>query len=202
MRDFIGRWKSRDTQDIINISKTDDTYSVRWGLENDDTYSYQGIGIYVEGNLVVAKAPLKAIKYGIGIYKPIGDRKSNSALWASTQNKGILGSGIAIREDVSNNYEGHYKVRYFINGIESPLYDLDIVSSTKNTYNLTWSIEGITKLHGTGIIDNSKMILAWGEIGFTYDVNIISINEFNRLNITYTRVNGCINNEEYNEIKA
>ena len=152
----------------------------------------------VGNQLFVSRFLKQASKGGIGIYRAIGDLRSNSALWASTQNFDTLGSGIAYREDTSKNFEGNYKVRYFIKGKESPVYDLNILKNNKSDiYSLNWSINEELKLHGVGITDNRQMILAWGEVEFEYEVVILKIEDKGKLNAKCVLINSGISEENY-----
>jgi len=121
---------------------------------------------------------------GVGMYNPIGDLRSHSALWASTQNFDILGSGIALRDETSENFEGNYKVRYFIKGYKSPVYDLKILKKEQsdNLYKLNWAVNDDVKLHGIGTINNGQMFLAYGGIDFEYEMVILSISNQSILN--------------------
>ncbi|NOV61107.1 hypothetical protein [Clostridium beijerinckii] len=68
----------------------------------------------IDDKLLVSRYLKQVPIAGVGVYKQIGDLRSNSALWASTQNFDTLGSGVALRNETSESFEGNYKVRYFI----------------------------------------------------------------------------------------
>jgi len=115
------------------IEKIGETYKCIWKIDREKTQDeYLGIGMFVDGKLFVSRYLNQVPVAGIGMYKPIGDLRSNSVLWASTQNFDILGSGIALREETNESFEGNYKVRYFIKGYESPVYDLNILKKEQS----------------------------------------------------------------------
>jgi len=89
-----------------------------------------------------------------------------------------------LREETSESFEGNYKVRYFIKGYESPVYDLTIRKreQSDNLYELNWAVNDEFKLHGIGTIHNGQMFLAYGGIDFEYEVVILSIGNQSTLN--------------------
>lgn len=181
---FLGEWNLDHEKGTLSVEKTGETYKCVWKINKKNTHcEYLGIGMLVDSKLYVARS-LNQVPGGIGMYKPIGDLRSNSALWASTQNFNTLGSGIALREDTSESFEGNYKVRYFINGYECPVYDLKIIKrkQSDNLYDLNWAEGDVVKLHGIGMTYNGQMVLAWGGIDFEYEVVILSISDEGTLN--------------------
>lgn len=178
---FLGNWEFKDKQATLSIEKTGETYKCVWKVNIEDTQKeYLGIGMFVDGKLLVSRFLISTPGGGIGLYKPIGDLRSNAALWASTQNFNTLGSGITLREDTSESFEGDYKVRYFIKGNEAPVYDLKIVKKEhKDLYALNWAVNDEVKLHGIGMINNGQMVLAWGGINLDYELVILSIDNMN-----------------------
>lgn len=181
---FLGNWNFNDGQGTLSIEKTGETYKCIWKINKGNTeQEYLGIGMLVNNQLFISKFASKVPAAGVGLYSPIGDLRSNSALWASTQNFNTLGSGIALREDTSENFEGNYKVRYFIRGNESPTYDLRIIKNEKNNvYSLNWSVSDKVMLHGIGLISNGQLPLAYGGANFNYELVILNIDNENRLN--------------------
>jgi hypothetical protein len=186
--DFLGNWELRNRcqtnpiyQVNLNIEKTGETYKCIWKINKANTqHEYLGIGIVIDNQLFVSRFSNKVHGGGVGLYRPIGDLRSNSALWASTQNFNTLGSGIALREDTSENFEDNYKVRYFIKGNESPTFDLKILKSQQNEiYLLNWSVDDEVKLHGVGMISKGQMPLAYGGTNFDYEVVILNIEHEN-----------------------
>jgi len=161
----------------LNIEKTEETYKCIWKINKENTqHEYLGIGMIVDNQLLVSRFSSKVSVGGVGLYRQIGDLRSNSALWASTQNFNTLGSGIALREDTSENFEGNYKVRYFIKGNESPTFDLKIIKNEQSDiYSLNWSVNEEVKLHGVGMISKGQMLLAYGGINFEYELATFSI---------------------------
>jgi hypothetical protein len=110
---ILGNWKFNDGEGTLSIEKIVETYKCIWKIQKENTcYAYLGIGIFVDNKLFVSRYLKKIPIAGIGMYKQIGDLRSNSALWASTQNFDTLGSGIALRKETSESFEGNYKVRY------------------------------------------------------------------------------------------
>ncbi|AOR25112.1 hypothetical protein [Clostridium taeniosporum] len=182
---FLGNWNFNDKKGTLSIEKIGETYKCIWKIDRENThYEYLGIGMFIDGKLFVSRYLNQVPAAGIGMYKPIGDLRSNSALWASTQNFATLGSGIALRKDTSENFEGNYNVRYFIKGYESPVYDLKIIKKeqSNNLYELNWAINNEVKLHGIGTIHNQQMFIAYGGIDFEYEVVILSIRNQSTLN--------------------
>lgn len=200
-KDILGNWKLANGQGTLNIEKLGETYKCTWSIEEEDHHhEYLGIGIFVNNKLFVSRYSKKVPMAGVGMYKPIGDFRSNSALWASTQNFDTLGSGIAIRQETNEGFEGDYKVRYFIKEYESPIFDLKIIKKKQNDnlYDLTWSIHNKVQLHGVGIIHNEQMFLAYGGIDFQYEVVILSNVNENELNSKGALItNSSINDEIY-----
>lgn len=182
---FLGDWNFNDKKGTLSIEKIGETYKCIWKIDRENIhYEYLGIGILVDGELFVSRYLNQVPVSGIGMYNPIGDLRSNSALWASTQNFDTLGSGIALRQETSESFEGNYNVRYFIKGYESPVYDLKILKKEQsyNLYELNWSVNDKVKLHGIGTVHNGQMFLAYGGIDFEYEVVILSIENKSTLN--------------------
>jgi len=198
---FLGNWNFNDEKGTLNIEKIGETYKCIWKIDRDNThYEYLGIGMVVDGKLFVSRYLNQVPVAGVGMYKPIGDLRSQSALWASTQNFDTLGSGIALRNETSENFEGNYKVRYFIKGYESPVYDLKILKKEQsdNLYELNWTVNDEVKLHGIGMINNGQMFLAYGGIDFEYEMVILSISNQSILNAKVALLsNGNISEEIY-----
>lgn len=182
---FLGNWKFYNEKGTLSIEEAGETYKCVWKINQENAqYEYSGIGMFVDNQLFISRFSTQVPGGGIGLYKPIGDLRSNSSLWASTQNFNTLGSGIALREDRSESFEGNYKVRYFIKGNESPVYDLKILKKEQSDlYSLNWSVDDEVKLHGVGMVNNRKMVLAWGGIDFEYELVILSIKNEHERNI-------------------
>ena len=196
---IAGNWKFNDGKGILSIEKIGETYKCIWKIDKENTcYEYLGIGIFVENKLVVSRYLKQVPVAGIGMYKQLGDLRSNSALWASTQNFDTLGSGIALRKETSESFEGDYKVRYFIKEYEAPIFDLKIIKKEQsdNLYYLNWSINNEVQLHGIGTIDNGQMFLAYGGVDFEYEVVVLSCENKNVLNGKCASVSNCNINEE------
>jgi len=196
---IAGNWKFNDGKGILSIEKIGETYKCIWKIDKENTcYEYLGIGIFVENKLVVSRYLKQVPVAGIGMYKQLGDLRSNSALWASTQNFDTLGSGIALRKETSESFEGDYKVRYFIKEYEAPVFDLKIIKKEQsdNLYDLNWSINNEVQLHGIGTIDNGQMFLAYGGVDFEYEVVVLSCENKNVLNGKCASVSNCNINEE------
>lgn len=198
-KDFLGDWKFNDGRGTLNIEKIGETYKCIWKIDKENIcYEYFGIGMFVDDDLFVSRYLKQVPVAGIGMYKQIGDLRSNSALWASTQNFNTLGSGIALRKETSESFEGSYKVRYFIKEYESPVYDLNIIKKEQsdNLYNLNWAVNNEVQLHGIGTIHNGKMFLAYGGIDFEYEVVVLSRSNQSTLNGKCASVRNCSINEE------
>lgn len=180
---FLGEWKLGEEQGTLNIEKAGETYKCIWKINKENTqHEYSGIGMFVDNQLLISRFSNKVPGGGIGLYRPIGDLRSNSVLWASTKSFNVLGSGIALREDSSEKFEGSYKVRYFVKATETSNFNLNIIKKENNDlYLLTWSIGDNVILHGIGLINNTQMVLAWGGIDFEYEVVILNISSENRL---------------------
>ncbi|WP_238947967.1 hypothetical protein [Clostridium sp. YIM B02569] len=177
-KSVLGEWKFNDGKGNLNIEKTGETYKCTWRRdEENSSYEYSGIGILVDDKLLVSRYLKQVPMAGIGMYKQIGDLRSNSALWASTQNFDTLGSGIALRNETSESFEGNYKVRYFIKEYESPVFDLKIIKKEKSDdlYDLSWSVNNEVQLHGIGMKHDRHMFLAYGGINFEYEIVILKI---------------------------
>ncbi|WP_368487942.1 hypothetical protein [Clostridium sp. BJN0013] len=103
---FLGNWNLNEEQGTLNIEKTGETYKCTWKINKEDVQNeYLGIGMLVDNQLLISRFSNKVHGGGVGLYRPIGDLRSNSALWASTQNFNTLDSGIALREDTSQDLE-------------------------------------------------------------------------------------------------
>jgi hypothetical protein len=186
--DFLGNWglngkceNNITYQGNLTIEKTGETYKCVWKINKENTeQEYLGIGMLIDNQLIVARFSNKVPVGGVGLYRQIGDLRSNSALWASTQNFNVLGSGIALREETSEYFEGKYKVRYFIKGNESPTFDLSIVKKEQNDlYSLSWAVNGQVQLHGVGMVNNGQMPLAYGGTNFDYQLVVLDIKNEN-----------------------
>lgn len=198
---ILGNWKFDNGKGILSIEKIGETYKCIWKIDKENTcYEYLGIGMFVDNKLFVSRYLKEVPMAGIGVYKPIGDLRSNSALWTSTQTFGTLGSGIALRKEISESFEGNYKVRYFAKEYESPVFDLKIIKKEQNDdlYDLSWAINGEVQLHGIGTIDNEQMFLAYGGVDFEYEVVVLSSGNESTLNGKCASVrNFSINEEMY-----
>ena len=198
-KSILGNWKSNDGKGILSIEKIGETYKCIWKIDKENTcYEYLGIGMFVDNKLVVSRYLKQVPVAGIGMYKQIGDLRSNSALWASTQNFDTLGSGIALRKETSKSFEGNYKVRYFIKECEAPIFDLKIIKKEQsdNLYDLNWSINNEVQLHGIGTIDNGQMFLAYGGVDFEYEIVVLSSENKSVLNGKCASVSNLSINEE------
>lgn len=196
---ILGNWKFNDGKGILSIEKIGETYKCIWKIDKENTcYEYLGIGMFVGNKLFVSRHLKQVPMAGIGMYKQIGDLRSNSALWASTQNFDTLGSGIALRKETSESFEGNYKVRYFIKEYESPVFDLKIVKKEQNDnlYDLNWAVNNKVQLHGIGTIDNEQMFLAYGGVDFEYELVVLSSGNQSTLNGKCASVRNCSINEE------
>lgn len=196
---ILGNWKFNDRKGILSIEKIGETYKCIWKIDKENTcYEYLGIGMFVGNKLFVSRHLKQVPMAGIGMYKQIGDLRSNSALWASTQNFDTLGWGIALRKETSESFEGNYKVRYFIKEYESPVFDLKIVKKEQNDnlYDLNWAVNNKVQLHGIGTIDNEQMFLAYGGVDFEYELVVLSSGNQSTLNGKCASVRNCSINEE------
>lgn len=196
---ILGNWKFDNGKSILSIEKIGETYKCIWKIDKDNTcYEYLGIGMFVGNKLFVSRYLKQVPMAGIGMYKQIGDLRSNSALWASTQILGTLGSGIALRKETKESFEGDYKVRYFAKEYESPVFDLKIMKKEQNydLYNLSWAINGEAKLHGIGTIDDEQMFLAYGGMDFDYEIVVLSNGDQNTLCGKSASISTCNINEE------
>lgn len=196
---ILGNWNFNDGKGTLSIEKIGETYKCIWKIQRENThYEYLGIGIFIDNKLFVSRYLKQVPVAGIGMYKQIGDLRSNSALWASTQNFDTLGSGIALRKETSERFEGDYKVRYFIKEYESPIFELQIIKKEQsdNLYDLTWAVNSEVQLHGIGIVDNGQMFLAYGGINFEYEVVVLSNINQNELNSKCASITNCSINEE------
>ncbi|MBX4262175.1 hypothetical protein KTC96_23955 (plasmid) [Clostridium estertheticum] len=198
-RSFLGDWRLNNEQNYLSIEKIGEIYKCIWKISGENTQEeYLGIGMLVDNQLFISRFLKRVPGGGIGLYKPIGDLRSNSSLWASTQNFNTLGSGITLRENASESFEGDYTVRYFIKGTESPVYNLKILKKKQSSlYSLTWAVNNETKLHGVGVINNDQMVLAWGGVDFEYEVVILSIESENILNGKCALLGNDITQESY-----
>ncbi|MDR3594503.1 hypothetical protein [Clostridium sp.] len=196
---ILGNWKFNDGKGTLSIEKIGEAYKCAWKIDKENTcYEYLGIGMFVDDKLLVSRYQKKVPMAGIGVYKQIGDLRSNSALWASTQNFDTLGSGIALRNETSESFEGNYRVRYFIKEYESPVFDLKIIKKEQsdNLYDLNWSVNNEVQLHGIGTIHNRQMFLAYGGVNFEYEVVVLSIHNQGTLNGKCASIRNCSINEE------
>jgi len=205
---FIGNWKLKkdhegktEYQGNLNIEKAGETYKCVWKIHDGNTeIEYLGIGMLVDNQLLVSRFSTQQVPSGgICLYKPIGDLRSNSALWASTENFNILGSGIALREDTNDKFEGNYKVRYFLkaNPVTTPILNLSILKlEDKDLYSVTWALEDNIISHGIGMVNNGQMVLAWGEVNYDYELVILSIEDDDRLSGKCTFLSNNIISEE------
>lgn len=196
---ILGNWKFNDGKGILSIEKIGETYKCIWKIDKENTcYEYLGIGMFIDNKLFVSRYLKQVPVAGIGMYKQIGDLRSNSALWASTQNFDTLGSGIALRKETSKSFEGNYKVRYFIKEYEAPVYDLKIIKKEQsdNLYDLNWAINNEVQLHGIGTIHDGQMFLAYGGVDFEYEVVVLSSGNQSTLNGKCASVSNCSINEE------
>ena len=177
----MGRWRGKKkdgAQGTLSIEKTGATYKCVWKIEEKNTkHECLGIGMMINNQLIISRASVQTPIGGIGIYRPIGDLRSNSSLWASFQKFDTLGSGIAVRKYSSENFDGNYKVRYFLNGTETAggIFNLKIVKRKNDLYSLTWDKEGNVIYHGIGMINNGEMALAWGDINIDHELIILDI---------------------------
>lgn len=196
---ILGNWKFDDGKGILSIEKIGETYKCIWKIDKENTcYEYLGIGMFVDNKLFVSRYLKQVAMAGIGMYKQIGDLRSNSALWTSTQTFGILGSGIALRKETSESFEGNYEVRYFAKEYESPVFDLKIIKKEQNDdlYDLNWAINGEVQLHGIGTIDKEQMFLAYGGVDFDYELVVLSSCNESTLNGKCASVSNFNVNEE------
>lgn len=175
--DYRGEWKSTmDVQPerILRFERTGETWGCEWRSTGGSILS--GIGMTVNGNIAAAMFDGRAGIGGIGMYRPIGDHRSVSAFWSSTQYPDTLGAGIAMRkENDSDGFPGIYTVRYFHKGKEANQFDLHIEQSGE-CFGLRWEKAGVSHLHGVGIIVNGDMILAWGSTDMNFHVSAVAIN--------------------------
>ncbi|WP_026884955.1 hypothetical protein [Clostridium beijerinckii] len=175
---ILGEWKSNGGKGKLSVEKIGETYKCTWSSDKENSnYEYSGIGMLLDDKLIVSRYLKQVPMAGIGMYKQIGDLRSNSALWASTQNFDTLGSGIALRNETSESFEGNYKVRYFIKEYESPVFDLKIIKKEKSDdlYDLSWSVNNEVQLQGIGMKYDRHMFLAYGGINFEYEIVILKI---------------------------
>lgn len=79
-----------ESSDILSIEKTGEIYKCIWKIsENKINNEYLGIGILIDDKLHISKLPINIAGGGICLYRHIGDLRSISALWASS-NASIL----------------------------------------------------------------------------------------------------------------
>jgi hypothetical protein len=183
---YVGTWiipnesriQSRSSG-LLNIKQTGETLQCSWEIVRDgNQHEYMGIGMIVENKLFVSRFSSQAEGGGIGLYRPIGDFRSNSALWASSKRPELLGSGIAIREATSSEIDGSYRVRYFLPGMESPVYTVIISKRDySNLYLLSWLLQDKPHLHGVGMVYDDQLVFAWGDLGIDYDLVIYAIED-------------------------
>lgn len=203
---FIGEWDLLyNYSSKLTIEKTGETYKCLWSKLEEPFEYYIGLGLLLENRLIVSRAKLKnendsLPSGGIGVYRPIGDNRSNSALWAKMNNFDTLGSGIALRKETSSSFEGAYKVRYYLKGYESPVFDLKIDKRDDiDLYSLTWALNNDIALHGIGMLTDGAMALAWGETKVNWELVILNLeNEENILECSRgTQINNFIYKEKY-----
>ncbi len=96
---FLGNWqvKGKCENEIIykgnlKIEKTGETYKCHWRINEEN--EFLGIGILVDNQLLITRFPIQSLGGAIGLYKPIGDLRSYSALWASPKNINTIGLGL------------------------------------------------------------------------------------------------------------
>ena len=173
---FRGEWKQAahgQPERVLRIERTGETWGCGWQSTGGEILS--GIGMTVNGNIAAAMFERRAGIGGIGMYRPIGDHRSVSALWSSTQYPDTLGAGIAIRKDNdSDDFPGIYTVRYFHKGKEANQFDLHIEQSGE-CYGLRWEKGGAAFLHGVGIIADGDMLLAWGSTDVNFRISVVGI---------------------------
>ncbi|HEY1406091.1 MAG TPA: hypothetical protein VF857_05730 [Spirochaetota bacterium] len=181
---FTGSWNFTKTtangiirQENLTIEKIGQTYKCAWRIDEGNSQNdYAGIGMLVDNQLLISRYSIQAPFGGIGLYRQIGDSRSNSALWADTRDFHSLGSGIALRENVSDIFDGSYTVKYFMKGKETASFNLTIQKlENNNLYSLTWAKENTIVLHGIGMINNGQMALAWGQLSVDYELIILNI---------------------------
>lgn len=209
----MGEWETNLTDTSIGkysnkllIEKTGETYKCTWKIEKDSMLlDYLGVGMIVENQLLVARVLLNKLedvipRGGIGLYGPTGDSRSYSALWASIIEIGFLGSGIVWREDIGEEFEGQFKVRYVAKGKESPVFNLTIhKQAPQGLYKLGWAIDDKKMYHGVGIINGKKLVFAWGDTNFDWEFVILSLQddkkvlegEYGSLSCSSTRQEYC-----------
>ncbi len=164
------------------IERTKETYKCVWSSScKEHSEDYIGIGILVDHKLYVSRFIQRDIHKsvmpmgGIGVYKPIGDKRSFAALWAETDNFCSLGSGIVIRKESSEGFEGFFEVRYFLRENEDR-FELKIEQAkSKSLYSLKWARKEQTLLHGIGMIVDGQMVFAWGELATEWEVVVLSV---------------------------
>jgi len=160
--DFCGNWKNNGK--ILSIQKNEKTLSCSLPRKN--------IGIIFNNDLVVSEFDDTAHSAGIGVYSPIGDGRSNFALWSSLGTKGQLGSGIALKCDESPGFAGEYNVRYFVGNHESASFLVKIVrAANEGIHKLSWFIDSNIVLHGIGFLINDSLAFAWGSTDRKFDFN-------------------------------
>ena len=183
-KSYVGNWKMMKSQACIGslkIEKTGETYKCSWVVFNDPLVQHAGVGMVVDERLLVFRFEKEKNnnvlpKGGVGVYRPIGDKRSYSALWTSTQSLNDLGSGIAWSNNISESFEGEYRVRYFLKGHEIPVFNLKINKrESTELYDLSWSIEEELINHGIGTVLNNHMALAYGELSIDCEIAILSI---------------------------
>lgn len=167
----------------LSIEKTGETYKCVWSLDVVPPQDYIGICMLVGRKLFVSRFKQRGADNnlmplgGVCTYKPIGDQRSLAALWAGTDNFYSLGSGIAIRRERSESFEGSYEVRYFLGENEDRFELIIKQAKRKSLYSLNWAKKEQTLLHGIGMIVDGQMVTAWGELTVKWEVVILELED-------------------------
>lgn len=165
---FLGKWICNGKSiDIKSVNKK--TFVCSFKRSN--------IGILFNNSLIVSEFDDDVQSGGVGVYSPVGDGSAYAALWSNTKLSGLLGSGIALKSEVSDGIIGEYSVKYFVGKNEVNSFDVMIdYANSKEIYNLAWYKNGQKALHGIGVMIGDSLAIAWGSIACQFDLDILSYN--------------------------
>lgn len=185
---FLGKWIGKDK--TIEITKRNKIFEC--------TFKRNNLGIIFKNSLIFSEFDDDVESGGVGVYSPVGDGSAYFALWSSTRINGLLGSGIALKSDESDDLIGEYTVRYFVgkNEVNSFLVKIECADN-KEVYKLAWHKDGQKIFHGIGIMMGESLAIAWGSINCRFDLDICSFaDNFNSLEMQTIRwddnkINNC-----------
>ena len=167
---FCGSWVCGNEK--LVVQKNGKTFSCSLPRKN--------IGIVFDKALVVSEFDNETPSAGVGVYSPIGDGYSISALWSSKETAGRVGSGFALKHDGVPEFIGEYSVKYFEETRESGAFIVKIdATANKNIYKLSWFLEDKNVLHGIGMIVNKSLAFSWGHTDCKLGFSMFSLCEKN-----------------------